>query len=339
MKGDGLLRDSVVMVTGGAGFVGSHLVEKLLENNNEVYVFDVVPLEKARNLQEVRHHENLHYFVGDLKNPEDLERFWQRDAAVIFHLASIVGIKHYISNPLSLVDNVVIGTRNLLKVAERYQTKVVFSSTSEVYGKNPEVPWSEESDRVIGPTFVDRWSYASSKAVCEHMFYGIHKQCGLPFVIVRFFNVYGPRQNPDFVVSQSIYKAMRGEEPLLYDDGHMTRCFTYVEDIVDALLLAAVSPDAVGEAINLGNAVEVNVKTVIETILEHTKSDKGYQLFNTVKEYGKQYEDIIRRIPAVDKAQQLLGWKANTQLDEGVLKTIQWVEKNPWWLRDEATVK
>ncbi|WP_052124180.1 NAD-dependent epimerase/dehydratase family protein [Ureibacillus manganicus] len=327
------------MVTGGAGFVGSHLVESLLNNGNKVYVFDVIPLEQARNLHEVRNHENLHYFVGDLRKQEDIEQFWQKDASVIFHLASVVGIRHYIADPLSLVDIVVIGTRHILTAAAKYNTKVVFSSTSEIYGKNPEVPWSEESDRVLGPTYVDRWSYATSKAVCEHMLYGMKKQCGLPFVIVRFFNVYGPRQNPDFVVSQSIYKAMRGEQPLLYDDGKTTRCFTFVEDIVRGLMLVAGSPEANGQAFNLGNSVEVNMRYVIETILEKTCSKSGYQEFNTGKEYGKQYEDIIRRIPKVEKAEERLGWRAEIQLEEGLLRTIDWVRENQWWLEQGESVK
>jgi len=326
------------MVTGGAGFVGSHLVETLLANGNEVHVFDVVPLEKARNLQAVRFHKNLHYFVGDLRKQEDIERFWQKDASVIFHLASVVGIKHYIADPLSLVDIVVIGTRIILKQAEKYNTKVVFASTSEVYGKNPAVPWSEDDDRVLGPTYVDRWSYATSKAVCEHMLYGMKKQSGLPFVIVRFFNVYGPRQNPDFVVSQSIYKAMRGEQPLLYDDGNMTRCFTYVEDIVQGLIMVAENPAANGEAFNLGNSVEVNMRYVIETVLEITESNAGYQEYLTEKEYGKQYEDIIRRIPQVDRAAELLGWKAEIQLEEGILKTVEWAKQNQWWLGEGGTL-
>ncbi|WP_404427745.1 SDR family NAD(P)-dependent oxidoreductase [Ureibacillus chungkukjangi] len=326
------MKNSVVMVTGGAGFVGSHLVETLLANNNEVYVFDVVPIEKANNLKEVRNHEKLHYFVGDLRKQEDIQAFWQEDATAIYHLASVVGINHYIDDPLKLVDIVVIGTRHILAEAAKSNTKVIFTSTSEVYGKNPEVPWAEDGDRVLGPTYVDRWSYSTGKAVCEHMLYGMYKQSGLPFVIVRFFNVYGPRQSPNFVVSQSINKVLRDEQPLLYDDGKMTRCFTYVDDIVKGLILAAVTEEAVGEAINLGNSVEVTVKDVIETVLSTAQSDIGYKQFITSEEYGKQYEDIIRRIPKVDKAEEILGWKSEIQLEEGISKTIGWAKANPWWV-------
>lgn len=329
------MKDSVVLVTGGSGFIGSHLVERLLKDGNEVHVFDVVPLEQAMNLKEVKDHPALHYFQGDLRRREDLEAFWVPEAKVMYHLASVVGIKNYIADPLKLIDIVVIGTRYLLEVANKYGTKVVFSSTSEVYGKNPSVPWKEDGDRVLGPTYVDRWSYSASKGVCEQMFYGNYKHTQLPFSIVRFFNVYGPRQNPYFVMSQSIYKVLNGQQPLLYDDGRMTRCFTYIDDIVDGLVIVADHEKSVGEAFNLGNSVEVSVREVIETVLREAGSEIGYQVFDTQKEYGKKYEDIIRRIPDVQKAYQVLGWKASVQIEEGIRRTIDWVRKNEWWLRQK----
>lgn len=327
------MNNSIVLVTGGSGFIGSHLVERLLQDGNEVHVFDIVPLELAMNLKEVKDHPNLHYFQGDLRKKEDLERFWVPEAKVMYHLASVVGIRNYISDPLKLIDIVVIGTRYLLEVANKYGTKVVFSSTSEIFGKNPAVPWKEDGDRVLGPTYVDRWSYSASKGVCEHMLYGNYKHTQLPFSIVRFFNVYGPRQNPYFVVSQSVYKVLNHEQPLLYDDGSMTRCFTYVEDIVDGLIVVADSEKAIGEAFNLGNSVEVTIQKVIETVLSTAGSDVGYQVFNTQKEYGNKYEDIMRRVPDVQKAYEVLGWKAKIQLPEGIKKTVDWARKNEWWLK------
>lgn len=329
------MKNSVVLVTGGSGFIGSHLVERLLKDGNEVHVFDVVPLERAMNLKEVKDHPALHYFQGDLRKKEDIEAFWVPEAKVMYHLASVVGIKNYIADPLKLIDIVVIGTRYLLEAANKYGTKVVFSSTSEVYGKNPSVPWREDGDRVLGPTYVDRWSYSASKGVCEQMFYGNYKHTQLPFSIVRFFNVYGPRQNPYFVMSQSIYKVLNGQQPLLYDDGGMTRCFTFIDDIVDGLIIVADHEKAIGEAFNLGNSVEVSVREVIETVLKEAGSGIGYQVFDTQKEYGKKYEDIIRRVPDVQKAYQVLGWKATVQIEEGIRKTIDWARKNEWWLKQK----
>jgi UDP-glucose 4-epimerase len=329
------MTNELFMVTGGSGFIGSHLAEKLLEEGNEVHVFDFLPLEKTNNLAAVKNHPGFHYCEGDIRNKGSLEKFWQPKARAIFHLASVVGIKNYIADPLKLIDISVVGTKYLLEVAREYGTKVIFSSTSEIFGKNPRVPWDEKEDRVLGPTSVDRWSYSSGKAVCEHMLYGIHRQCGLPFSIVRFFNAYGPRQNAYFVVSQSVYKVLRNEQPFLYDDGKMTRCFTYIDDIVRGLLEIAVNPAAVGEDFNLGNSVEVSMKEVVETILTAAGSGIGYKTFNTQKEYGGRYEDIQRRIPKVEKAARLLGWKAEIQLAEGVRRTIDWAGNNPWWLEDK----
>ena len=328
------MKNSVVLVTGGSGFIGSHLIEKLLENGNEVHVFDLAPLDKADNLREVKNHPGLRYVEGDIRDKEAMRKFWRPDAAAVYHLASVVGIKNYIADPLKLIDISVIGTKQLLEIARDHGTKVIFSSTSEIYGKNPAVPWDEAGDRVLGPTSVDRWSYSSAKAVCEHMLYGINRQCGLPFSIVRFFNAYGPRQNSFFVVSQSVYKVLRNEQPLLYDDGNMTRCFTFIGDIVRGLLEVAVNPKAVGEAFNLGNSVEVTMREVVETVLRVSGSSVGYKVFDTTKEYGDRYEDIPRRIPKVEKAARLLGWKAEVQLEEGVRRTVDWAKKNDWWLAD-----
>jgi UDP-glucose 4-epimerase len=328
------MSNAVYMITGGSGFIGSHLAEKLLEEGNEVHIFDTTPLEKAHNLAAVKNHPGFRYCEGDIRSKAALESFWRPEARAVFHLASVVGIKNYIADPLKLIDIGVVGTKNLLEAAREYGTRVVFSSTSEIFGKNPAVPWDEKGDRVLGPTSVDRWSYSSSKAVCEHMLYAIHRSSGLPFSIVRFFNAYGPRQNPYFVVSQSVYKALRNEQPFLYDDGKMTRCFTYVEDIVRGVLEVAVNPLAVGEDFNLGNSVEVSMKEVVETILKEAGSKAGYKIFDTQKEYGDRYEDIQRRIPKVEKAEKLLGWKAKIQLDEGVRRTIEWARNNPWWLED-----
>jgi len=328
------MSNAVYMVTGGSGFIGSHLVEKLLANGNEVYVFDTMTLDKAQNLATVKNHPGFHYCEGDIRDKTSLKNFWRPEARTIFHLASVVGIKNYIADPLKLIDICVVGTKNLLEIAREHGTRVLFSSTSEIFGKNPDVPWDEKGDRVLGPTSVDRWSYSTSKAVCEHMLYGIHRQCGLPFSIVRFFNVYGPRQNPYFVVSQSIYKVLRNEQPLLYDDGKMTRCFTYVEDIVEGVIEVGTNPKAIGEDFNLGNCVEITMEEAVRTILKEAGSSVGYKVFDTVKEYGERYEDIPRRVPKVEKAEKLLGWKAKIQLAEGVRRGLEWARNNPWWLKD-----
>jgi dTDP-alpha-D-glucuronic acid decarboxylase len=313
-----------VMVTGAAGFIGSHLAERLLAEGDSVYAFDYVPLADAVNLAAVADHPNLFYTQGDIRDRATVEAFYRPEAEIIYHLASVVGIPKYVADPLYLVDVVVLGTRWLVELALRHNTRFIFSSTSEIYGRNPAVPWAETDDRVLGPTSVDRWSYSSAKAVCEHMLFGAGHQEDFRFAIVRFFNVYGPRQNPIFVVSQSVKRAVEGLPPLVYDGGGMTRCYTYIDDIIDALVLCAENDAVLGEVVNLGNEVESSVNEVVAAVLENTNPSLGVEAVDTGVHYGAKYEDIPRRAPDASKALRLLGWKATTQIAEGVAKTVEW---------------
>lgn len=328
------MSERAVMLTGAAGFVGSHLAEALLADGYIVHALDIADPETARNLDEVRSSPRFHYTRADLRDAEAVAAWYRPEAETIYHLASIVGVRYYMEDPLALVDIVVGGTRTLLELAARHDTRFLFSSTSEVYGKNPAVPWPEDADRVLGPTSVDRWSYSSSKAVCEHMIYGMARAKGLRFSIVRFFNVYGPRQNPIYVVSQSVYRALRGEAPDLYDSGRQTRCFTYVEDVVGGIVLAATRPEALGEVFNLGNDRESTMAEAVAEVCAAAGFEGEPIAFNTAKEYGAVYEDIPRRIPGVDKARRVLGWQATTQLAEGVRRTVEWARANEWYLAD-----
>ncbi|MBL8022451.1 MAG: GDP-mannose 4,6-dehydratase [Leptospirales bacterium] len=324
-----------VLITGGSGFVGSHLIDALLrDESNEVHVFDMAPLDQALNLRDVKDHPRMIYTQGDIRNTEALRKWYRKDATALYHMAAVVGIKNYLADPLGLIDTIVGGTRVLLELARDAGTRFILASTSEIYGKNPAVPWDENGDRVLGPPSVDRWSYSSSKAVCEHMVHAIHRQTGLPFSIVRLFNVYGPRQNPIFVVSQSVYKALRGERPLLYDNGSQTRCFSFVHDIVQGILLAATKPEGNAQTFNLGNNTEVTIGQVMQWILDATGNTVQAEQFNTTEKFGSVYEDILRRVPAVEKAKKLLGWSATTSAEAGIRSTVQWARENPWWLAD-----
>jgi nucleoside-diphosphate-sugar epimerase len=246
----------IAMVTGAAGFVGSHLIERLLALGHTVHGLDIAPLEGARNLEAVKDHPRFHYMQGDIRDRAVIEAFFRPEASVLYHLASVVGVRRYMEDPLSLIDIAIIGTRHLIALAVEHDVRILFTSTSEVYGRNPAVPWKEEDDRVLGATSVDRWSYAASKGVCEQMLYGVHRKTGLPFSIVRFFNVYGPRQAPIYVVSQTVQRVLNGVRPDLYDGGGQTRCLTYVEDAVEGVVAAATRPEAIGEVFNIGNASE-----------------------------------------------------------------------------------
>ncbi|MGJ9423285.1 NAD-dependent epimerase/dehydratase family protein [Aeromicrobium sp. CF3.5] len=312
------------VVTGGGGFIGSHLVRRLLEDGDDVTVLDSRPPPWSR---EVR------FVEGDVRDP-DLVASVVGGADVVFHLAAVVGVDQYLRRPLDVLDVNVGGTRAVLDAAVREGVRVVMASTSEVFGKNPAVPWAEDGDRVLGPTSADRWAYASSKGLAEHMVYGFVRQHGLDASIVRYFNVYGPGQRPAFLVSRSIHRALNGLPAALYDSGEQTRCFTYIDDAVEGTVRAAALPAARGEAFNLGATRETSVREVIAMVLQLTGTDpRSFGATDVCKVLGAGYQDLARRVPRTDKARDVLGWEALTSLHDGLVATIDWARSNPTWLQ------
>lgn len=322
------------LVTGGAGFIGSHLTDRLLAEGWEVTVFDTG---QSHNLEGYENHPGFRFVEGDIRDKEAVQSLIDPMTDVVYHLSAVVGVKRYLADPLRVIDINVLGTRNVLEAAARHGCKVVLTSTSEVYGKNPKVPWSEEDDRVLGSTGVDRWSYSTSKALCEHVGLAMFRQLGLPITILRYFNVYGPRQAPIYVLSQTIFRALRGERPLLYDSGAQTRCFTYIADAVAGTVAAGLSPAVNGEVINIGSERETTIREAIELVLEVTGNKLGWEDIDTDHLLGSAYQDITRRVPDVTKARRLLGWEAAHSLAQGVAATVEWARLNPWWLNQKLT--
>jgi len=313
------------LVTGGCGFIGSHLAEYLARSGDEVTIFDAAPPPRERI-------DSARYIQGDVRDETALTNSIRAGVDVIYHLSAIVGVDRYLAVPADVVEINLLGTLNLLRRAEEAGAKIVLASTSEVYGKNPVTPWQEDSDRVLGSTAVDRWSYSTSKALAEHLTFAYIRQYGLRATIVRFFNVYGPRQRPAYVVSRSVHRALRGLAPEVYDGGAQTRCFTYIDDAVRGTVLAANSPKADGEHFNIGSDRETTVAEVVDAVCELTGVPVPAAPLDTAVQFGSRYQDIDRRVPDTSKARGILGWDCATSLREGLTMTIDWARRNPWWL-------
>jgi UDP-glucose 4-epimerase len=322
---------SDVVVTGGYGFIGSHLVSALLDRGDSVTVFDFAKNTRDSSIDFDRH-ANFRFVQGDVTDLTALEKALTPAVDTVFHLAAVVGVKNYLKDPLRVLDVNVIGTRNVLELSHRHGTRVVFASTSEV------PPFGEDDDRVLGSTKTARWSYSTSKAMAEHLVFAMHTAYGLPVTVVRYFNVYGPRQNPIFVVSQTIHRILNGRQPLLYDSGDQSRCFTYIDDAIAGTLVAADSDTAIGEAFNIGSMTETTVRDVVALAIKIANVDSvsGAEAIDTAARYGGRYEDIPRRIPDSTKAQRELGWRLQVDLEEGIRRTIDWARANPWYLKGPA---
>lgn len=321
-------------ITGGSGFIGTNLAKALVDHGNEVTVFDVKE-SSSPLLEGIKESGAYHFIKGDVRDGSQLRDSFREDFDVVFHLAGIVGVKRYLADPFKVIDVNLIGLRNMSELALEAGTRLVFASTSEIYGKNPKTPWKEDDDRLLGSTSVDRWVYSSSKAVGEHMLFALHRNQGLPVSVVRFFNAYGPSQEPVNVVPLSICRVLSKQQPLIYDDGTMVRCFTHIDDLVTGTIAAGENPRALGEAFNIGSDRPTSIVDLIDKIVE-LAGEKGRidaKRIDTKKDLGEGYEDIPLRIPDVAKAERLLGFRADVSLKDGLERTISWYARNKAWWR------
>ncbi len=312
-----------ILITGGAGFLGSHLADAFIARGDEVFVLDTGSIAKVRHLL---NNARFHYVHDSIFNIELIDGLVAK-SDLIYHLAAVVGVEHYVGDPYETLNVNVNGTQNVLKAAYKYSKKVVFSSTSEVYGRNPKVPWREDDDRVLGATSIDRWCYSTSKAVGEHFFFAYHK-LGLPMTIMRYFNVYGPRLDKvDVGRLFTIFmgQLLRGVDLTVIGDGQQTRCFTYVTDAVEATVQAGINPKGDGQVINIGVDVETTVLEFAKLMLELYGETRSKIKFVSQEEvYGNSYEDIPRRVPDNTKMRTLLGVTPKVSLREGVKLSMDW---------------
>src|SRR5689334_9703970 len=298
-----------VLVTGGAGFIGSHLVDALLSQGHEVWAVDDLSTGTVDNLKQAPPNPAFHFVEGSVMDPTLVQDLVSR-VDEVYHLAAAVGVKFVLDNPLrSLLTNI-RGTEVVLEAANKFgNKKVMLFSSSEVYGKGASVPFRETDDRLLGPTSVLRWSYAASKAVDEFLALGYYHERRLPVVVVRCFNTCGPRQSPHYgmVIPRFVERALANDPILVYGDGLQSRCFSSVHDVIRGVLMLADEPKAHGEVFNIGTMEEVSVTDLARRILDITESKSTLDLVKYEDIYGNRFEDMQRRVPDLAKIRDLVG--------------------------------
>jgi nucleoside-diphosphate-sugar epimerase len=315
-----------VLITGGAGFVGSHLAEAFLDRGDEVTVLDMAPDLKVRHL---RNRPGFRMIRESVLKTDILEGVvaW---ADLVYHLAAVVGVEHYVGDPYQVLTVNINGTQAVLAAAFRFGKKVVFSSTSEIYGRNTAVPFDEDSDRVLGSTRIDRWCYATSKAAGEHLCFAFARM-GLRVVVVRYFNVYGPRldaMDRGRVVTIFMGQVLRGDPITVIGDGQQTRTFIYIDDAVRATVAAGLRLEAEGLPINIGTDDEVSILTLAQLMIKISGSSSPITLVPKEAVYDRGYEDIPRRVPAVRRMHEVLRVWPEVSLADGLGRTIEWFKRH-----------
>ena len=313
------------LITGGAGFIGSHLCEVLVKNGCQVVAIDNLSTGRLDNLQSLKGQHNFQFVRETILNAQVLDRLASQ-SDIIVHFAAAVGVKLIVEDPVHTIETNIIGTETVLRTANRYGCKVLIASSSEVYGKGSKVPFSEEDDCLIGPTTHNRWAYATSKAIDEFLGLAYFHQFRLPVVIMRFFNTIGPRQTGRYgmVVPRFVRWALRGEPLNVYGDGQQSRCFSDVQDVANAVVQLAEHPHAVGQVFNIGSQQEVTIYELAQRVINHTGSKSQIQFIPYDEAYAPGFEDMRRRVPSTIKIQRLIGFEPKTLLDDSLLRVIEW---------------
>jgi UDP-glucose 4-epimerase len=312
------------LLTGGAGFIGSHLAERLLAAGHEVTILDNLSTGSIDNISHLKGTRGFSYMIDSVTNEPLLAELID-GSDVVFHLAAAVGVKLIVEQPVHTIETNVHGTEVVLKHANKKKKLVFIASTSEVYGKSVEVPFSEDADLVLGPTMKHRWAYACSKMIDEFLALAYWKERKLPVIVVRFFNTVGPRQTGQYgmVLPTFVRQALAGQPITVFGDGTQSRSFTYVGDVVDALLALAQEPRAVGQVFNVGNTGEVTITALAERVRELTDSASPIHYVPYDEAYEAGFEDMPRRVPDISKLRQLIGYEPKIGLDEIIRRVIE----------------
>jgi UDP-glucose 4-epimerase len=317
-----------VLITGGAGFIGSHLVEALLARGEEVFVIDDLSTGSIDNIIHLKDNPRFHYTIDTIKNQSAMAELVDR-CDYLVHLAAAVGVKLIVESPVNTIETNIYGTEIVLQLANKKKKKVIIASTSEVYGKNDEVPFKEDADMVLGPTTKGRWSYACSKAIDEFLALAYFKEKKLPVVIARLFNTVGPRQTGRYgmVLPTFVQQALRGHAITVYGDGTQTRSFTHVRDVVKALIGIAHHADAVGQVFNIGNNKEISIEALAQRIREKTSSTSEIVYIPYDQAYEEGFEDMLRRVPDIAKINRLIGFTPEAGIEEIIDSVIDYYKR------------
>jgi UDP-glucose 4-epimerase len=312
-----------ILITGGAGFIGSHLAEELLQRGHEVSIIDDLSTGSIDNIQHLKPNPKFHYAIDSIMN-ESLTAELIDECAAVFHLAAAVGVRLIVEDPIRTMETNIHGTEIVLKHANKKKKKVILASTSEVYGKGNNIPFREDEDLNLGPTIKNRWSYACSKAIDEFLALAYWKKCRLPIVIVRLFNTVGPRQTGQYgmVLPTFVKQALQQRPITVFGDGSQTRCFGYVGDVVKAMIDLALHAPAVGEIVNLGSNEEISIKNLAHLVKEMTNSPSEIVYVSYDEAYEQGFEDMQKRIPSLEKAHRLIGYAPTVNLREIVSEVI-----------------
>jgi UDP-glucose 4-epimerase len=326
------------LITGGAGFIGSHLAETLLARGHQVTVIDDLSTGRFENISHLVEHPRFRFAIDSITNPLVLDRL-ASECDIIYHLAAAVGVMLIVETPVHTIETNVMGTEAVLKAALRYRAKVLIASTSEVYGKGNQSPFNENDDIVLGPTSRSRWAYAASKMVDEFLALAYYREKNLPVVIFRLFNTVGPRQTGQYgmVIPRFVGQALRGQSITVYGDGGQTRCFLHVADAIDAILALADCPQAIGEVFNIGSTEEVRITDLAKKIIHLVRgaaeavkigiSGEEITYIPYDKAYAVGFEDMQKRVPDNSKLHSFIGWAPRYTLDQTLRDIILAAQK------------
>lgn len=317
------------LITGGAGFIGSHLTEDLLKDNHQVIAFDNLSTGRYENIQHLLKNKNFEFVEGSILEPLLVDKLVEKVDS-IFHLAAAVGVDLIVKKPLESLTTNIKGSEIVMEMAYRYHKKVLITSTSEIYGKNINGPLKENDDRILGSPLKSRWSYSTAKAVDEMLAYIYHKEKKLPTIIVRLFNTVGPRQTGAYgmVMPRFIEQAQKNNPLMVHGTGQQSRCFLHVKDVVMALTKLIKEPKAVGDVFNIGSQEEITIEQLAKLIIKLTGSRSEIQYIPYEQAYEEGFEDMQRRVPDISKINKLIGFKPTFTLPT-IIKDIVTYFKNP----------